>query len=265
MKNLRPLLFFLSLLLIVGLACSFGNGGTPEAPPTQQPINIDEPTAEPISEPTEVPATEAPTEPPAPEAQQFFTEEFDNPLSSDWASRIDFAHPNITESDKVTVETDDGKLVWDFGNKYVYYYLFYGAYEYEDVVVEVQAENRGKNKNSVSLICRYDPEVGWYEFNIANSGLYDISFVKILDNGRVQYNRVANGGSTHIKAGLAANEYYAKCQGNELTLKINGQKVINIEDKKYGELSKGQVGVSVSSFDVLPIEVEMDWFKVSEP
>jgi len=195
MKNLRPLLFFVSLLLIVGLACSFGTPDTPEAPPTDQPIKIDEPT----SEPTEIPVTEAPTEPPAPQAQQYFTEEFDNPLSSDWTTRIDFAHPNITESDKVTVETDDGRLVWDFGNKYVYYYLFYGAYEYEDVVVEVHSENKGKNNNNVSLICRYDPEIGWYEFNIANNGLYEISFVRILENGRVQYNRVANGGSTISK------------------------------------------------------------------
>lgn len=262
MKILRPLLFFVSLLLVVGMACSFGKGAeTPEAPPTDQPIKIDEPT----SEPTEVPATEAPTEPPTPEAQQFFTEEFDTPLSSDWTSRIDFAHPNITESDKVTVQAENGNLVWDFGNKYVYYYLLYGAYEYDDVVVEVKADNRGKNNNSVSLICRYDPEVGWYEFNLANSGLYDISFVRILDNGRVQYNRVANGGSNHIKAGMEVNEYYIKCQGNELTLKINGMDVTSIQDKKYGELSKGQVGVSVSSFNVLPIQVEMDWFKVSEP
>jgi hypothetical protein len=266
MKNLRSLLFFLSLLLIVGLACSFGGGDeTPEAPPTQQPINIDEPTAEPISEPTEVPATEAPTEPPTPETQQFFTEEFDNPLSSDWTPRIDFAHPNLTESDKVTVETDDGSLVWDFDNIGVFYYLIYGAYEYEDVVVEVRSENKGKNSNNVSLICRYDPEVGWYEFNIANNGLYDIYYAKILDSGKVEYNRVANGGSNYIKAGFETNEYYAKCQGNELTLKINGQNVTNIQDKKYGELSKGQVGVSVSSFNVLPVRIEMDWFKVSEP
>ncbi|RPI91262.1 MAG: hypothetical protein EHM40_00320 [Chloroflexi bacterium] len=266
MKKVRPLLFFVSVLLLVGLACRFGDGGeTPEPPPTEVSVQVDEPTSAP--EPTEPPVTEVPepTEPPTPEAQQFYTEEFDNPLSSDWTTRIDFAHPNITESDKVTVQAEDGKLLWDFGNKYVYYYLFYGAYEYEDVVLEVHAENRGKNNNSVSLICRYDPEVGWYEFNITNSGLYDISFVKILSNGRVQYNRVANGGSTHIKAGLDVNEYYAKCEGNELTLKINGMDVTSIQDKKYAELSKGQVGISVSSFNVLPIRIDMDWFKVSEP
>lgn len=268
MKTLRPLLFFVSLLLIVGLACSFGGGNTPTPPPVEQPIEVNptspapQPTAVP---PTEVPPTEAvPTEPPVPEAQQFFTEEFDNPLSSDWSSRIDFAHPNLTESDKVTVQAEDGKLVWDFDNEGVFYYLVYGAYEYEDVVLEARSENRGKNNNNVSLICRYDPEVGWYEFNIANNGLYWIYFARILDSGRVEYNRVANGGSNHIKAGFEVNEYYAKCEGNEFTLKVNGMDVTSVQDKKYGH-NKGQVGISVSSFNVLPIRVEMDWVKISEP
>ncbi len=265
MKNLRPLLFFVSLLVIVGMACSFfGGGKTPtQPPPTEQPIQIDEPTSTP--EPTEPPATEAPvaTEPPAPQAQQFFTEEFDSPLSSDWSS-FTLYDDTVSDLDKVKVEAKDGNLVWDLNSKYVYYYLFYGAFKYEDVVVETKADNRGKNNNSVSLICRYDPEVGWYEFNIANNGLYNILYAEISDSGKVNYKSIANGGSNDIKAGLGVNEYGAKCQGDELSLTINGAKVISIKDKKYG-LRSGQVGVSVSSFNVTPILIDMDWFKVSEP
>jgi hypothetical protein len=261
MKNLRPLLFFVSLLLVVGLACSGGSTPATQPPPTQAPVKVDEPTLAP--EPTEPPATEAPTEPPTPEAQPFFTEEFDNPLSSDWTS-FTLYDSNESDLDKVNVEAKDGKLVWDLNSKYVYYYLYYGAFEYEDVQVEVNADNRGKNNNSVSLICRYDPKVGWYEFNIANSGLYNILFAKVLDSGKIEYNRIANGGSNEIKAGLGVNEYAIKCQGDQLSLTVNGAKVKTIQDKKYG-LRKGQVGVSVSSFNVTPILIEMDWFKVSEP
>jgi hypothetical protein len=154
--------------------------------------------------------------------------------------------------------------VWDLNSKYVYYYLYYGAFDYEDVVVSVNADNRGKNNNSVSLICRYDPKVGWYEFNIANNGLYNILFAKITETGKIQYNRIANGGSNAIKAGLGVNEYTAKCEGEELTLTINGAKAISIKDRKYG-LRSGQIGVSVSSFNVTPILIDMDWLKVSEP
>lgn len=265
MKTLRPMFFFISLLLIIGLACSFfGGGETPtQAPTVEQPIQVDEPTSTPP--PTEAPVTEAPepTEPPTPEAQQFFTEEFDNPLSSDWTS-FTIYDDTVSNLDKVTVEAEDGNLVWDLDSKYVYYYLFYGAYEYEDVQVEVRSDNRGKNNNNVSLICRYDPEVGWYEFNIANNGLYDILYAEVKANGEIGWNRIANGGSTAIKAGLEVNEYSAKCVGTELSLVINGDDVISIKDKNYG-LRRGQVGVSVSSFDVLPILIEMDWVKISEP
>jgi len=268
MKPLRPLFFFASLLLIVGLACSFGSQPATQAPPPDQPVQVDNPTAVP-PEPTEVPPTEIPpteapaTEPPAPQAQEFFTEEFDTPLSGDW-SIFTISDPNASDLDKVTVEADNGNLVWDFDSEYVYYYLFYNAFTYDDVKVEARADNRGKNNNSVSLICRYDEEIGWYEFNIANNGLYDILYAEVLDNGKIQWNRVANGGSNAIKQGKDVNEYSATCQDEELTLVINGDEVISIKETKYG-LRSGQAGISVSSFNVLPILIEMDWIEISEP
>lgn len=263
MKTVRPLLFFVSLLLIVGLACSFfGDGDTPtQPPPSERPIQIDEPTSAP--EPTEPPATEAPTEPPTPELQQFFTEEFDAFDPSNW-DVFTITASDDADADKVKVTAEDGKLVWDFDSKWVYYYLFYNAFEYEDVQLEARADNRGKNNNSVSLICRYDPDTGWYEVNVANNGLYSILYMELLPGNKIRENRIANGGSNDIKAGLETNEYLVKCEGNEISLAINGQDVITIQDKKYG-LSKGQVGISVSSFNVLPILIEMDWFKISEP
>jgi hypothetical protein len=267
MKTLRPLLLFVSLLLIVGMACSGGATPPTQAPPPTQPVQeipTEAPPQPTEAPPTEIPPTEPPaTEPPAPEAEQFFTEEFDNPLSGDW-SIFTISDPNASDLDKVTVEADNGNLVWNFDSEYVYYYLFYNAFEYEDVKVEARADNRGKNNNSVSLICRYDEEVGWYEFNIANNGLYDILYAEVLDSGKIQWNRVANGGSNAINQGKEVNEYSITCQGEELTLNINGDEVISIKEKRYG-LRSGQAGISVSSFNVLPILIEMDWISISEP
>jgi hypothetical protein len=266
MKPLRPLLFLVSMLFIVGLACS--GGGTPptQAPPPTQEVQVIPTEAPP--EPTEVPPTEPPptevvTEEPVPQAQQFFTEEFDAPLSGDW-SIFTITDPNVSDLEKVTVEAGNGSLVWNFDSEYVYYYLFYNAFEYEDVKVEAIADNRGRNNNSVSLICRYDEEVGWYEFNIANNGLYDILYAEVLDNGKISWNRIANGGSNAIKQGKDVNEYSATCQGEELTLTINGDEVISIDERNY-RLRSGQAGISVSSFNVLPILIEMDWIRISEP
>jgi hypothetical protein len=209
--------------------------------------------------PTEVVATEEPVS----QAQEFFEEQFDNPLSGNW-DILTVSGSNDADPDKVTVEADNGNLVWDFDSEYVYYYLFYNAFEYEDVRLEVRADNRGRNNNSISLICRYDPDVGWYEFNIANNGLYDILYAEIESDGDIAYNTVANGGSNAINQGMEVNEYAITCQDDELTLFINGDEVTQIREQRYG-LSSGQVGVSVSSFNVLPILIEMDYFRVSEP
>ena len=263
MKNQRPLLFFVSMLLIVGLACSFGANNTPPTQPVQ-------PTQPPPEQPTAVPPTEVvsteppvPTEPPAPRAQQFFTEEFDDPLSNDW-SILTVTGSDSADPDKVTVEAQNGKLVWNFDSEYVYYYLLYEPFTYEDVQVEARSDNRGRNNNNVSLICRYDPDVGWYEFNIANNGLYDIYYAEVDSNGDIGYNRITNGGSNAIKQGKEVNEYLISCKGDQLSLTINGDEVTTVTEKNYG-LREGQVGVSVSSFNVLPILIEMDWIKISEP
>ena len=57
MKTLRSLLFFVSLLVIVGPACS-GGAGSPTQPPPEPSVQVDTPTSPP--EPTAVPPTQAP-------------------------------------------------------------------------------------------------------------------------------------------------------------------------------------------------------------
>lgn len=262
MKTFRPLFFFASILLIVGLACAGSGGG--DAPSQPEQPSQPQATQPPAVQATAIPPTEAPpTQPPPPPVSEFFTEEFDSPLSSDW-SVFTVTGSNKADPDKVTVETENGKLVWNFDSEDVYYYLFYGAFQYEDVTVDVRADNRGRNNNNISLICRYDSEVGWYEFNIANNGLYWIFYAEVTSSGEISYNLIINGGSNAIKQGKEVNEYSITCKGDELSLTINGDEVNSIAEKKYG-LREGQVGVSVSSFNVLPILIEMDWFKVSEP
>ncbi len=261
MKTFKPLFFLISFVLIVGLACG---GSSPTQQPAQPPVNP--PQQQPTQPPAPPQATDteaAPTDPPAPPASQFFTEEFDSPLSSDW-NVFTVTGDSSADPDQVTVEAKDGKLTWDFESKQVYYYLFYSAFEYDNVTLEVIADNRGKNNNSVSLICRYTPDEGWYEFNIANNGLYDILYAEIQSDGDIAYNQITNGGSNSINIGKDVNTYSITCDGDKLSLRINGDDVNTITERKFA-LRSGQVGISVSSFNVLPIEMEMDWLKISEP
>src|SRR5688572_24290011 len=131
MKTLRPLFFFVSILLVVGLACSGGATPPTQAPPPTQPPPTQVPPTQ-APPPTEVPPTEelatevVATEEPVTQAQEFFEEQFDNPLSGDW-DILTVTGSNDADPDKVTVEAEDGNLVWNFDSEYVYYYLFYNA------------------------------------------------------------------------------------------------------------------------------------------
>jgi hypothetical protein len=253
MKTRRPLFFLVSLLLIVVLASACG---AKKQDTTGPKAIVEEPTA------TQPPEKAAP-QVKGGEAQAFFSEGFDNPLSEDWKPLLIY-DVKVSDPEAVDVKAGDGKLAWNFDTKGLAYYLLYNAYSYKDVKLETSYDNRGVNSNGVSLICRYDPKVGWYEFQVTNSGLYNIYAMQVLDNGKYVYNRVGNGGSLAIKQGKGVNEFSATCQGDQLTLYINGEKVTTAVDQKYA-YGEGRIGVAVASFDVLPVTVSMDELKVSEP
>ena len=126
--------------------------------------------------------------------------------------------------------------------------------------VDLRADNRGKNSNSVSLVCRYSEE-GWYEVNVNNDGLYSILAYVTADG---QYYNIFNGGSTLIKQGKDTNEYTMICSGDSITLGVNGTEVKTITDTKY-RLSEGLAGFGVSSYNSLPVQVNVDSFQISKP
>lgn len=194
------------------------------------------------------------------EAPAYFTEEFEGDISNytyfEWHEKYSTAE----QDDSLAPTTKDGAMVFDIQSQEKYVYVNYEPYLYTDVRLDLSANNRGKNSNSISLICRYSEE-GWYEVNVQNDGLYSI-MAYIVNDGK--YYNIFNGGSNLIKTGKDTNAYTLICQGSNLTLGVNGTEVKTVSDKKYN-LREGQVGFGVSSFNALPILVEVDYFQVSEP
>ena len=74
--------------------------------------------------------------------------------------------------------------------------------------------------------------------------------------------RLYDGGSTAIKMGRDTNVYTAICQGQDLTLFINGVKTRTVQHK---DLKEGLVGVGVSSYDSYPVNVYFNWMEISQP
>jgi hypothetical protein len=264
MKAPRPVLFLAIVLMLVGLACSAvtGGGDTPEPPAaTQVPVNVteaptEEPTTEPTAEPTEE-ATEEPTqEPVSNEAQDFYVEEFGSDFNPDnWQYFI----VGDGDDDNLVIEQRDDYLYFDLGAEQLYVYYMYAPYIYSDVSLELNALNQGRNDNNVSLICRMNDEgTEWYEFSVESGGLW---FLYAFEDG---YNRIANGGTNDLRQGKEQNTYRMECVGDEITLYINDKKLNTIRDSKYF-FNEGYVGFNISSLDVLPITLEVNWFEIAQP
>ena len=243
------------VLIIIAAIVMSSRNATPVVPTE---VVASTKTAEPqvlvvTSTPLPTPTT-APDEP-TPEPQPFYTEEFSDDLSN-WSTFVTEGN-----KDRMNVSTDNGKLVFELSdpNSDLYAYSVNNDFTYSDVQLETVATNRGVNLNNVSLICRYS-ESGWYEFNIGNDGYYTIFAYDSL----IKYDALFTGGSTAIRSGQATNKYTAICQGNKLTLLINDVEVRTVTDNRYN-FPEGKVGLSVSSFQVLPVKVEFESLTISKP
>ncbi len=292
----RPPLLMVGVLVLAMLACSFSSSPTsaPAYDPTKAALEqmataasiqltqvsqgnqqVDQPPTEPPAAnvpPTAVPPTALP--PTTAAGQQFFTEGFDTD-SGLWSHFTVDATVMLTspgalasvvqgDSGNMSVKVEDGHLAFDLQSKGLWVYATYDGAEYTDVKMEAVADNRGTNDNNVSLICRYSKEHGWYEFNVANSGLYDILFARVTPDNKVSYSRIADGGSNKINQGKQTNIYGIICKGRSLTLTINGFETRRIVDNQF-VLDKGKVGISVSSFNSLPVTVLFDSVTLSQP
>jgi len=264
MKTFRPIFFFSSLLLIVGLACSaLGGGDTPPAQPEQpqQPVQV-QPTQPPAPVVTEAPPTEAPaatnTSAPEPPVSKFFTEEFDQDPGSDWA--VDILGPGAdAHKDSAKAEFDNGALRIELPEQDLYYYYTYSGFSYDNVRVDLRADNRGVNSNNISLTCRVSDE-GWYEWSVGSDGLWFL--YAVTDN----YYDIASGGTTFLKLGKEVNEFAMVCKDKTIAMFVNGQEIKQspVTDNKY-VLREGSVGFNISSINKVPVIVEVQWFKISEP
>lgn len=137
-------------------------------------------------------------------------------------------------------------------------YLVYDGFLPEDVRVDSFVELvKGTNRNNISLICRASDQ-GWYEFSMHTGGYW---YIWKYDDG--QYSELARGASRAINLQKATNELTATCIDTELTFYVNNTEMGSVRDNRFK--GEGQVGVSISTFDIPEVGVEFDWFTASVP
>lgn len=268
MKSQKTLLVLTATLTLFALlsACSGGAAPTqgPDLAGTQAALEstqhaLETQQAQPAAA-TEEPAAEEPTAEPQPteepvvvsEDEPFYTEEFDT-APQNWTY---FLYRG--EEADFDLYTQRGRLVFDIPGQNVWSYYRYDSYTYTDVRLDGRAENLGNNNNNVSMFCRANDR-GWYEFNVANNGLY---WIYRYDVSTDTFNELYSGGVANLREGKDTNDFTIICAGDRLTLGVNGEEIRTVEDSAYDE---GYAGIGVSSFSGVPVLVEFEYVTISTP
>ncbi|MBN1953447.1 MAG: hypothetical protein JW900_00215 [Anaerolineae bacterium] len=130
-----------------------------------------------------------------------------------------------------------------------------------DVVIDVEARPvSGAANGHFGLICRYQSPDSFYYFAVADAGYYGILRVQdgeaqaLTGEGLLQSSGVRPTGDRYV--------IRAVCQGDRLTLYVDGQQVASVID---GSLRRGDVGLGVGTGTGGAIRVHFDDLRVVAP
>lgn len=245
-------LLFIILLLIT--ACQ---------PATPTPVAPLFPTATAVpATPTSIPLTDTPQptptlEPTPTPLPRLFTNEFDSSLAG-WAilQAGNEGTPNI--------KAENSTLILQMDSPFTWVYAVYGAQDYDNIRIDARFTNRAGSPASLGLICRYSETDGWLEYNVSTDGTYNVLYGQWLANGISNYLPVLSGSSNAIQPSGASQEIGLICSSTTLSLFVDQTLIRNVDVSRF-ELTNGKVGITVSSFENIPVVAAFDWLKVSEP
>lgn len=232
-------------------------GGLLSAPPaTSTSTATAEPPIATQPAPTQIPDTST-----APASGQFYTEDFTGG-TFDWSPRM----VKGVEEKQVNTTPANGSLLIQLSpyQKEEPYVMYVNEdYTYSDVELEATVTNNGNNANKAVLACRIG-EKGWYAFEISSGGTYSLKAFDTSGKYTEGYKELKGGGSKEIKYGKDTNVYRAICKGNELILIVNDTQVVDYTDTVFN-FAEGNIGIGADSPQNLPVDLQFDSLKVSEP
>ena len=213
--------------------------------------------------PTLIPATVIPTDTPVPTAtdappERYFTDEFDT-APKYWSVLY-----TSGDQDRVDILNEESKLTFELYTAQAWVYTIYGPFEYDNVHIETSVESQGSDINAMGLVCNYDEQAGWYEFNISSDGAYNLIYGQWLAESIARYTPILDDTTDLIQPGKATNRIGLDCYDNTVQMYVNGNTLRSISVEYIG-LTGGKVGLSLASFEEAPVILSFDWVKVSEP
>ena len=194
------------------------------------------------------------------DSQRFYTDQFDDPELEAWLSPLMMSG----EYDQLTLSVQDSRLTFQFSeleDQTPLAYLINNSFSYTDVEMEALVTANDESVKTVSLVCRFNDN-GWYEFEISNDGNYVIWVIDA--NASSFYNPLISGQSSAIRTGVSTNTLRAICKEDIFALYINDEFVDAVRDATFINV-EGSVGIGLSSPTGLPVSVDFDYLKLTQP
>lgn len=177
----------------------------------------------------------------------------------------DFSNPNsgwkVWNSQEAVIEYAEGGLQFTI-NQLNYDYWSLPGKDFSNVTLAVDAAlKEGPTDNDFGLICRMQDEYNFYAFLISSDGYGGI--VKVKD-GLYQVLNSESGleYGAMIQQDLAVNLIRADCIGSTLTLYVNHEKFLEVEDSDFTD---GDVGLLAGSYSQSGVRILFDNFYVLNP
>lgn len=181
-----------------------------------------------------------------------FQDDFSDPDSGWEVSEYEFGSVAYKNGKYAVVSFGDGATMWGVANQ-----------RFDNVAIDVDATQisaPANNNNAYGVVCRDQGETertGYYFF-ISGDGMYAIARAM---QGEFDW-LVDWQDSSVIRQGNATNHIRAICNGDQLTLIVNGKQLATASDTTYSE---GDIALAVASLEPASSEVHFDNLKVTRP
>lgn len=132
---------------------------------------------------------------------------------------------------------------------------------FKDVRIELDAGKvSGSDDNDYGVLCRYQDTENFYFLIISSDGYYGIGIVEQGEQRLLHPPQMYH--SDFIHTGTSPNHILAICDGDRLTLAVNGEFLGEAVDNTFQD---GDIGLIVGSFETPGVDIWFDNLTVSNP
>lgn len=135
------------------------------------------------------------------------------------------------------------------------------GYKFGDVKIQADAiKIGGPDNNNFGVVCRMVDEQNFYAFLISSDGYAGI--LRVLEGQYQLLNENSLQFSADIHKGAALNQITAECNGDQLSLSINGQSVSSASDSNF---STGDIALLAGTYAETGVDIMFDNLVVYQP